>query len=101
MRITYLVFVIVLSMAMASSAIAATHVFILPAHGIITDENAAAARGAALTVKGVVSAEAFVQTHTIEVELIDDGVSIEAVVQAINAAGYTVGTHRLKKAGGK
>ena len=101
MRTTSLVFVCLLSMAMASIAFADTRTVILPAPGIITDENAAAARGAALTVKGVVSAEAFVQTHTIEVELIDGSVSIEAVVQAINAAGYTVGTPGQKKAGGK
>jgi copper chaperone CopZ len=97
MKILALVFL--LSVSLAAISLAETMTYILPAPGILTDENAAAARAAALKVKGVVSAEAFIETRTIEVEVMDAGVSLKTVSRAINAAGYTVGKPRLKKGG--
>jgi copper chaperone CopZ len=85
-----------LTASLATVSLADTQTFILPARGVITDANAAAASAAALSVKGVVSAEAFVGTHTIEVEVLDQSIPIEEVIRAINAAGYTVGKPRLK-----
>jgi copper chaperone CopZ len=97
MKVLSLVLLLLLSMAVVVHAETITYVMTAP--GIITDENAAAARAAALAVKGVVSAEAFVATHTIEIEVIDAGVSLDEVSRAINAAGYTVGKPRVKKDG--
>ncbi len=88
---------ILLSGFLVASARAATVTYVLPAPGIICEHNAAAARGAALAVKGVVSAEAFQATHTVEVELIDAGVHLDDVIRAINAAGYTVGSPKRKE----
>jgi copper chaperone CopZ len=86
-----------LTLAVAVPASAAdTVTWIVPTPGVITDENGAAARGAVLAVKGVVSAEAFVTTHTVEVEVIDPSVPVDEAVRAIQAAGYTTGTPRKK-----
>lgn len=88
--------VVLVMVSMVAVSHADTMTYIFPAPGIITDQNAAAARAAVLTVKGVVSAEAFVENHTIEVEVIDAGVSLDEVARVINAAGYTAGKPRLK-----
>jgi copper chaperone CopZ len=97
MKVLALVSLLLVSMVAVSQA--NTRTYILPAPGIITDENAGAAKSAALKVKGVVSAEAFVNNHTIEIEVMDENISIDKVIRAINAAGYTVGKPRLKKGG--
>jgi copper chaperone CopZ len=97
MKVLALVSLLLVSMVVVSQA--DTRTYILSAPGIITDENAQAAKSAALAVKGVVSAEAFVDNHTIEIEVMDEKISIGKVIRAINAAGYTVGKPRLKKGG--
>ncbi|HEY5996634.1 MAG TPA: heavy metal-associated domain-containing protein [Candidatus Deferrimicrobiaceae bacterium] len=96
-----LVIASLLSVVLAVASWADSRTWVLPAPGILTEENATAAEKAALSVKGVVSAEAFVETHTIEVEVIDPSIPLKTVTRAINAAGYTVGKPKGKPASGK
>lgn len=52
------------------------------------------ARAAAQGVGGVLSADADMMKHTVTVKL-NDPKTLDAVIKALNDAGYTVGTPKL------
>jgi len=58
------------------------------------------ARAAAQGVSGVLSADADMSNHSVTVKL-NDPQQLDAVIKALNDAGYTVGTPKLLEAGKK
>ena len=81
----------VMMLCTVTAAQAAVVGYSLPVPGVVLGSTAARARRAVETIEGVSEVKTDVPSHTLTVRFEDTSTNLEAITQALNKVGYTVG----------
>jgi copper chaperone CopZ len=86
------IFIITVLMLCAAVAVQAAVVgYTIPVPGVVWGSTAARARGAVEPIEGVSEVKTNITSHTLTVRFEDTVTGLDAITEALNIVGYTVG----------